>query len=168
MRKWSFSWFLAMVLSGCGPQGLAPDFESSLTHRSGCGDVVFFAVDDADEVMLTLEASGLVEQAQLTGEVTVVEFQLPDPSLVLKVQVGEKVSDATCDDVIENGGPVIAQTYLAASGVASIKVSPEGQDGGGATASVTLEDVVFEAEGEESVTLESFGIEDISVGWLPG
>jgi len=118
--------------------------------------------------MLTLEASGLVEQAQLTGEVTVVEFQLPDPSLVLKVQVGEKVSDATCDDVIENGGPVIAQTYLAASGVASIKVSPEGQDGGGATASVTLEDVVFEAEGEESVTLESFGIEDISVGWLPG
>jgi len=157
---------LALGLAACTPS-LQDGFEQDLTDEGGCGDVVFYAHDDADTMMLTLYAAGLVSEATDAGVASDFDFTLPDGDVELIVEVGSKVSDATCDDVIENGGPRVRETWTATSGTASITILP-GEDEWDAHGSLHLESVVFESESGATVTLPSFDIGTVAVGWLAG
>ena len=156
----------ALGLAACVPS-LQAGFEQELTDDGGCGDVVFYAHDDVDTVMLTLYAEGLVGEATDAGVASDFDFTLPDDGVELIVEVGSKISDATCDDVIENGGPRVRETWTATAGTASITILP-GETEWDAHGSMHLESVEFENEGGATVTLPSFDIEDVAVGWLAG
>ena len=159
---------VALVLGACdlvepSPSPLGPDFEQDLTEQGGCGDLFAYAVDAADEVMLTVR---LDEPIAAGGDAPFdLVFTLPDPAAEVKVEVGSSISDAMCDDVIENDGPQVDETWTAVSGTVSAHLEP---DGYGTLTDVTLEDVVFESPTGEQVTVESLEWTDLSVGWLPG
>ena len=153
---------LTLLLAACAPT-LESGFDAELTSRGGCADVKFYAVDDADTQMLSLWVEGLVDAATTAGETQTTVYDLPDPDVELIVEVGHRVSDATCDDVIENGGPSIDATFAATDGKATVTIVP-GESTWEARGTLLLEDVTFEGGG----TLESFEIADTSVGWLAG
>ena len=156
---------LALPAIACDLEGsgsLDADFEDTLTNEGGCADLYVFAVDDADEVILEVRFDGPIAAAG--GASTEDEFTLPDPTVDITVKVGNKVSDAACDDVIENGGPQIDDVWEAVSGVVNLTI----EAGDTPVGDVTLEDVVFESPDGEQVTVEAFDWEDISVGWFPG
>lgn len=158
-------WMLATV--GCAAP-LAGDFESTLTEEGGCGDMFVYAVDAADEILLTVEADGPVAAA--AGEDAVVHYSLPDAGVAITVDVGSSISDAICDDVIENGGPDVQSTWTAVSGDVHLELTfpTDTAAGSDPTARVELTDVVVESEAGEQVTIEAFTWEDVLVGWLPG
>jgi hypothetical protein len=152
---------------GCGPDPLGPSFGQRVTHFGACGDVIFFAVDADDEVMVTFRARGLVVSAQEGGTETETVFQLPADGVDLIIEQGSRISDATCDDVIQNGGPRVERTWTAASGTATVRIRPnEGSSGG--RGDLVLEHVVFTSDSEDDVGLERLEWLDVSVGWLPG
>jgi hypothetical protein len=157
-----------LTLAACDGSGaLGPDFETELTTLGGCGDVVFYAVDGADELMLSFLVDGLVSEARTAGEETTTTFELPDAAVALILEEGTRVSDAMCDDVIENDGPQIHRTWTATSGTATVTIRPHPTQEG-ATADLFLHDVVFEREGGPQVVLERFEWTDTSVGWYAG
>jgi len=154
---------LALLLAACSPT-LDPEFTSELTNRGGCADVKFYAFDEGDTEMLSLWVDvGLVADATAAGEPSTTTYDLPHADVELIVEVGHKVSDATCDDVIENGGPAIDATFAATDGKATITIVP-GESEWDARGTLVLEDVVFEG----GATIDSFEIADTSVGWLAG
>lgn len=162
--------FLASLVTvfGCGRSDpLGPSFVAELTIRGGCADVVFYAVDDDDELMLSFRAEGLVSEARSAGEgeaVTIFEFPA---AAQLTLEQGTRVSDAMCDDVIENGGPKVSRTWTAVSGTATARVRPQGGEDA-ASADLLLEEVVFEGDEGESVTVGRLEWTDVRVGWYPG
>jgi hypothetical protein len=155
------------ALTACGAS-LEDDFEADLTVHGGCGDVFVFAHDEADTMLLTAHAEGLIAPAQAAGEEVVTTFEIPDSGLTLELEVGQRISDAICDDVIENGGPQVDETWTAISGTATFAVRPDENTAEYGRADLHLEDVVLENDGGESVTIETFDVTDISVGWLAG
>ncbi|HUF50844.1 MAG TPA: hypothetical protein VMN60_08430 [Longimicrobiales bacterium] len=66
-----------------------------------------------DELMLTFRAEGLVPEASAAGQETVTIFDLSTAAAQLVLEQGTRVSDATCDDVIENGGPQVTRSRSA-------------------------------------------------------
>lgn len=157
----------AVLASGCAPTSLSDGFEESLTRTGGCGDLVLFAVDEGDEIMLRLDIEGMLPASE---EPSTTEHVLPEAGLGLVVEVGARVSDATCDDAIVNGGPQVDHVYTATAGTAWITTrADEFGDPDAAQVDLLLEDVVFEAtELGETVVIESFEITDARVGWLAG
>lgn len=156
--------WMVVVASGC--TAVSPDFELDLERLGGCSDVLLFATDADDTTMLSLELDHPIEaggDSETSESVT-----LPDPLAVVTLEVGAAVSDATCDDVVENGGPRVRDTYEAVSGQVDFVIVPDGDGYGGASASATLTDVVLENADGDSVTVEDFAWEDIHVGWLAG
>jgi hypothetical protein len=146
------------------------DFEEDLSKKYGCGDVTFYAFDEANEVMLSLRVDGLLIAAFDAGEDTTTEFDLPVEDVTLIVEHGRNISSAICNDLIENGGPVVLESYTATSGTARITVRPgvehEYDDVRG---DLHLEEVIFASDADgETITLTSFGIEDVSIGWFAG
>lgn len=157
----------AAVIVGCGgTDPVGPNFHRELSSLGGCGDVVFYAVDADDRLMLSFRADGLVGEARAPGEPTVTTFQLPDPPAELILEQGTRVSDVMCDDVAENGGPQVQRTWTATAGSATVTVRlvPEPQN---ARADLLLEDVVLESDGDR-VTLDRLEWTDTPVGWFPG
>jgi hypothetical protein len=155
----------ALLFGGCeiGTPTLVDGFEADLTTLLGCGDLSAYAVDADDEVMITVQLDGPLAAAN--GQETESVVTLPDPATVVRVEIGSKISDAACDDVIENGGANVAETWDAISGTVTVGVHPaEGDD----RADVTLEDVVFESPDGEEVTVNELKWTDLSVGWFPG
>lgn len=146
---------------------LGPGFEQTFARLSGCADVVFFAVDSDDELMLSFVADGLVSGAHSAGAVTVTLFTLPDAGATLKLERGLRVSDAMCDDVIENDGPRVDRTWTATAGTATVTVRPDATHGG-ASADLLLQDVVFESGNGDRITLDRLEWTEVSVGWFPG
>lgn len=159
---------ISLVTAGCGLDLLEPHFDQRLTHFGGCGDVIFFAVDSDDEVMVTFTADGLVAAALGAGTemTTVVEF--PSDDVELKAEQGSRISDATCDDVIENAGPRIQRSWTATSGTATVRIRPAASSLDGGRGDLVLEDVVFTSEDGDEVALELLEWVDVSVGWYPG
>lgn len=157
----------ALALAACSSDLLGPDFETRFAQRGGCGDVIFYAVDGDDEVLLTFTTPGLVAAATTAGEATTTTFDLPHDDVTLLVEVGSRVADATCDDVIENQGPRVDRTYRAVSGRASVTIRP-GTDPFGARGDLRLQDVLLRDDDGHEVTLESLEWTDTGVGWLPG
>lgn len=157
---------ILVLLLGCESDLLGPDFGRRLTHFGGCADVIFFAVDSDDELMVTFSAEGLLATAREAGTETTTVIDFPSEDVVLKVEQGSRVSDATCDDVIENSGPRVERSWTAVSGTATVRMRPEDSSGG--RGDLVLEDVVFAAGGGDEVTLGRLEWLDVSVGWYPG
>lgn len=159
---------LLFILANCGGTGpLTPNLEANLTRMGGCVDVLFFAVDQSDELMLSFRAEGAVSEAQASGEETVTVFELPSPAAELILERGTRVSDATCDDVLEGDGPQVHRTWSAVSGTATVHVRP-GTSAEGARADLFLEDVVLETVDGDEVGLDELEWTDVHVGWYPG
>lgn len=151
-------------MSACGADPLGPDFETRLTEMGGCADIWFYAVDDADETLLTFSSHGLIEAA--AGDTITTTFQLPDDDVELMVETGSQISDAICDDVIENDGPQVDRTYRAVGGEAVVTVRPV--DEWGARGDLRLTDVVLRDSEGRTVVIEQLEWLDTFVGWLPG
>lgn len=149
---------------GIGPVG--PEFEERLSTFGGCGDVFFYAVDDDDRLMLSFRADGVVQQARDAGEEVVAVFELPTAATDLVLEQGTAISDAMCDDVIENGGPQVGRRWEATAGTATVTVRPE-PNGPGVRADLVLEDVVLESR-RQQITMERLEWTDILVGWFAG
>lgn len=158
---------ILLVTAGCGSHPLGPRFDQRLTHFGGCGDVVFFVVDSEDEVMVTFTATGLVAAAREAEAETSTVVELPSDDVALRVEQGSRISDATCDDVIENSGPRVQRSWTAMSGTATVRIRPL-EDEGGARGDLVLEDVVFTSGGADEVSLERLEWSNVSVGWFPG
>jgi hypothetical protein len=156
-----------LILGACSSNLLGPDFETQFAHQGGCGDVFFFAVDGEDEVLMTFNTSGLVATATEVGDTTTTTFDLPDAEATLIVEVGSRISDAICDDVIENGGPRVDRTYRAMGGTATVTIRPS-EDIYFARGDLVLEDVVLRDNDGHTVRLERLEWTDTGVGWLPG
>ena len=163
----SFLVLTLLATSACGSDPLEPDFGQHLDHFGGCGDVVFYAVDDDDEVMITFTAEGLVADALEAGVETTTVFDFPTGNAELIVEQGSRVSDATCDDVIENDGPDVDRTWVAVSGRATVRIRPVPASGSG-RGDLVLEDVVFTTTGADQLKMERLECLDVSVGWFPG
>ena len=161
-----------LLLVGCSTGDLlGPNLAVNLTTVGGCADVILFGVDDRDQLMLKVTAPPMVAYAQVTGEPVVAVYSLRPSFSVARVDVhvyqGSRVSDATCDDVIENGGPRVDRMWTAVKGSATLTARAEAGRSG-ATVDVLLEDVVLEAEDGEQHRLRRLEWHDIQVGWLPG
>lgn len=161
------SLLIVLVTLGCSSNLLGPDFAERLTQLGGCADVIFFAVDPDDQVMVTFRMDGLVAAARDAGTETSTEVVLPSDEVDLIVQRGSRISDATCDDVIENSGPRVQQSWTARAGTATVRIRPQ-EESSGARGDLVLEDVRFEADGAPTLTIEHLEWADVSVGWFPG
>jgi hypothetical protein len=91
----------------------------------------------------------------------------PSDEVELVVEVGSRISDATCDDVIENSGPRVRRSWTAASGTATVRIRPL-DDSSGGRGDLVLEDVDFRSDGADDASLEFLAWLDVSVGWFPG
>ncbi len=158
---------LALALAGCATDPLGPGFPDRLTVFGGCADVIFYAVDAEDEVLVTFQTAGLVAAATTAGAETTVVLHLPHEGIELIVEQGSRISDAICDDVIENGGPRVDRTWFAASGTATVRIDPV-DDETGARADLLLEDVVFTSASGEELRVDGLTWTDVFVGWYPG
>jgi len=163
-----FTFACCLAVVGCGNGGpLSPNVVENFTRLGGCVDVIFYAVDAQDRLMLRFRADGLVNEAQSAGEETVTTFQLPSTEAELILEQGTNVSDATCDDAIEGDGPQVARSWTAVAGTATVHVRPE-PDAGGARADLLLEGVLLESATGDEVPLSRLEWSDIHVGWYPG
>ena len=156
-----------LVTFGCGADVLGPDFVEELTRFGGCADVVFYAVDADDEVMVTFRAEGLVAASREAGTETTTVVAFPSSGADLRIEQGSRISDATCDDVIENSGPRVRHSWTAASGTATVRIRPL-ENSSGAHGDLLLQDVVFTAGGTDEITIERLEWRDVPVGWYPG
>lgn len=161
--------WIVSVLGCASGDPLGPRFVERLTAFGGCGDIVLYAADSADELMLSFRAEDVLVDARSAGagEETVTVFALPSEEAQLVLEQGTKVSDATCDDVIENGGPQVSRTWTAVSGTAVLVVRPEEGRATG-RADLLVQDIVLETEGDERVTFERLEWTDVFVGWYAG
>lgn len=159
---------ILLAASACGSDPLGPEFAQSLTHLGGCADVIFFAVDEDDEVMVTFRAAGLVAAAREAGIETSTFVTFPSDDVELIVEQGSRISDATCDDVIENFGPRVEHAWTAVSGTATVRIRAEEDEWAGARGDLVLDDVVFTSNDADDVALERLEWVDVGVGWYPG
>lgn len=158
---------LLVLLAGCTPS-LTDGFGATLTDHGGCSDLVVYASNPEDTVLLRFDRDGAVAEALAAGEEVTTTIPLPDPDTSLVVQVGEKIADAMCTDVIVNGGPVVREEWAAVSGEATLTVRAGGTDGWDSRADLTLTGVTFQSEAGWEADLGDFVFTDVSVGWLPG
>jgi len=161
--------FVVLLLAtfGCRTDPLAPGFTTRLAHFGGCADVIFFAVDGSDEVMVTFRAEALVAAAREAGRETTTVIDLPAEGVELIIEQGSRISDATCDDVIENRGPDVDRTWIASSGTATVRIRPLDEFTGG-RGDLLLENIVFTSSGGDELVLEELEWMDVSLGWYPG
>ena len=153
--------FLILALAtACSPPIQIDGFPEDLAIQGGCGDLVLFAVDDADTMLLTVTGEGFVAAAEATGEETTSLIDLSQEGLVVRLQTGTEVSAATCTDDIEGNGPVFDTEYEAGSGTATLTVQPA--VGGVAEASVLLEGLEFPV-GSHALLLERLELADVSL-----
>lgn len=151
----------SLVLGGC-VEPLPDDLAARLTRTGGCGDVVFFATDADDTLMLIAEAPELVTEAFAAGQTRTTDYLIPDESFSLQVHRGARVSDATCDDVVEQGGPDIRDTWTAEAGSATITIVP-GPTAEQSTGTLLIQDVIV-----DDALIATFEIADVAVGWFAG
>ncbi len=155
---------LALAACDLGEPSIGDDVEETLTETGGCADLYAFAVDADDEVILEVRFDEPIAAA--AGVDASVSYAIPDEAVEVTLSIGTRVSDVSCDDVAENGGPQIDEVWTAVSGdVALDLVHPTGGD---PKADVVLTNVVLESEAGEQVTVETFSWEDITVGWFAG
>jgi hypothetical protein len=159
--------FVLLTASACGSDLLGPDFVEELVHFGGCGDVIFYAVDADDEVMVTFVAAGLVAEAREAGAETTFVIELPSEDVELIVEQGSRLSDATCDDVVVGSGPHVERTWTAVEGTATVRIRPLGGPGAD-RGDLVLEDIVVTGGDGSVLRVERLEWRDVSVGWYAG
>lgn len=158
-----------LIFAACGGGGpLLPELGANLTLFGGCGDVVFYAVDEHDRVVVTFQAQGLVEEARTSEEDEVeVVLDLSTTAATAQVEQGERVSSTVCNDIIVPPGPRVDRAWTATGGSATLRIRPvSGSER--AFADLVLESVVFSSDGAEDITLEEVTWTNVFVGWYPG
>lgn len=164
MRRLTLS---VVTLGGCQLSApLTQGFEDDLTETGGCADLIAYAVNSDDTVLLHVLLDGPLEASG--GQAVTTEVELPDPFALVTVDIGKSVSDATCDDLIINGGPKVRETWTAIGGTVSVNVHPEETPGEGPRADVHIDDVLLESPHGDQVTIDVFDWISLSVGWFPG
>ena len=159
-----------VTIPACGGSHLlGPELIQRLTVFGGCADIVFYAVDGEDELMLTFRAEGVISEARAAGgaQESVMTFVLPAPATELILQQGTRISDATCDDVIENGGPQVGRSWTATAGTVTVSVRPDPIEET-ARADLLMEHVVLEGSGGHQVAFDRLVWTEILVGWYAG
>jgi hypothetical protein len=158
-----------LTLAACGGgKMLLPELGADLTRFGGCGDVILYAVDAYDRVLVTFQAQGFVEEARASekDEVEVV-LDLSATAASARIDYGTRVSSTVCNDVIVPPGPSVDRVWTATAGTATLRVRPASSSVG-AFADLRLESVVFSSDGAEDITLEELTWADVFVGWYPG
>lgn len=140
----------------------------------GCGDVAFWASNNADTVGLHVFAQGLIDQALMSPTTTLVyayNFQLPSADMNLSFEVGTDITANDCNDVLIPN--TIRQTWVPVSGDAHVLLNligpPTPWGAHPAEATLTLTDLVVEetTTGRQR-TLPDMVLPDVYVGWFPG
>jgi hypothetical protein len=152
----------ALLLAGCpiGTPALEDGFGADLTELNGCADLRAYASNEENTILLSVVLDGPIEAG--AGH-TVIE--LPDPTAEVVVELGSRIADAVCTDVIVNGGPQVRETWAAVSGTLTVDVRPNNGDD---RADLVLEGAVFESPDGEQVEAGTVSWTDLSVGWFPG
>ncbi|PRP98091.1 hypothetical protein ENSA5_30760 [Enhygromyxa salina] len=151
-----------------GSPALPEDFPASLTNAGGCGDVYIAVTNDEGTVGLLFNGSELAATAHEMGETQIRESVLPSPDVNLRAAIGTLLDDG-CNDT--GDGPQIEHEWTAVSGTVTLTVVPQGMAepwAMPADATLELTNVTFEGEGLEPVVVDSWTVEDVYVGWLPG
>ena len=93
-----------MLAAGCAsvePQPAAEvDPNADFTDAGGCGDLVVYAVNSADTVVLRIEAEGLVEASG--GADTTSTWSLPNLAVDVVLEVGDHVTGALCAEIVDH------------------------------------------------------------------
>jgi hypothetical protein len=163
MRPLPIVW-TALAACDLGSPSIDGDVEETLTETGGCADLYTYAVDAADEVILEVWFDGPIAAA--AGVDTSEVFSLPDAMVDVTLEIGTRVSDIACDDVAENGGPQVDETWTAVSGEVALDIVH--QSGADPKADVVLTNVVLESPEGEQITIETFSWDDVTVGWFAG
>jgi hypothetical protein len=156
-----------LLAPGCALPILESGFQEDLDRTGGCADVILFAVDADDEVMLHFSTvdEGRVAEASVAGTPLEYAFTLPSDGIELEVRQGTQVSDITCDDVAENGGPDVLRRWTAEGGDLILTLTPGGDL---VAADLVLQDVDFLDEDGNAVGIDVFTVHADSVGWFAG
>jgi hypothetical protein len=155
----------SLMATACTPP-LTGDVGDQLTRTGGCGDTFVYAADADDTIELSVFAEGLIAAAGDAPSTR--SFTLPDAAVRVRLEQGDRITSATCTDLIENGGPKVVRTYTATAGTVDVTVRPGGADGWDSEADVTLTDATLATEGGQEITIDAFTWTAIWVGWLPG
>ena len=92
-----------------------------LAERSGCGWAFFYAIDGAETVLLTAEASQLFADIRHEpGTLVTRELALPSPELTVLVEEGPWVRGFTCTDDSDN--KQVDRTWEAIAGSAHLTI----------------------------------------------
>lgn len=169
MRRALATLLLALGAAGCAP-ALQEGFDEELTRKGACADMLFFAANAEGSIALSFTVPPLIEAFLASGDPEQsTAWTLPDRDVVAVVELGTRVDDALCDDVIENGGPQVAATYVPTQGSLTVRLRP------GATAEDTRADLILtnaifvrDVTGAGDVPVQRVEILDVIVGWFPG
>jgi hypothetical protein len=164
--------FLALpLLLACG-EPLEPGAVTGaeLTATGGCADAMLYAASDDGTHLLTVDWEGAATRAEeqngLAEEVT-----LPDEQVQVRLQVGERLAERVCTDIVDPEWPEIEQRWAAVEGHATIEVATDPDPSEFPVASVTLTDLRLEPqEGEatQAWRLDRVEIEEVVIGWYAG
>ncbi len=150
--------------------GLEDGFEASLTNFIGCADVALHAYTPDGSILLSFGYNGLVLQAYKTGAESLTESITLPGDVWVEVSTGVNQHLVPCNDAI-HGGIETHRTYTPLSGSATLTVTPTDKTWTEwempADATVVLENVEFEDDSGDTVTLPTLTITHY-VGWLPG
>ena len=147
---------------------LPPDFLDQLTKVGGCGDVYIGATNPEGTVGIFFNGTEIAITAHELAATQVRESVLPSEDVELRIALGTFL-DQGCNDT--GDGPQITSMWTAVSGTVILTVVPMGmQEPWQVPADATLElvDVTFEGVGLDPVVIDSWIVEDVSVGWFPG
>ncbi|MGM0575989.1 MAG: hypothetical protein ACQEXJ_09695 [Myxococcota bacterium] len=148
----------------------APD-TGLLVDAGGCADLVMSLGSEADDLVLVFDYQGEVAKAAYeaeSGEASATLDVATEASLELRQ--GTKVTALVCNDALD-GSEEVVTTWTATAGTAHVEVVSDGihepWDAYPGDATITLTDVVLEAEGAEQVVIPTLTW-SAAVGWLPG
>ncbi|MCA9694154.1 MAG: hypothetical protein KC636_31500, partial [Myxococcales bacterium] len=157
-----------------GGSGLLPEgWQTQLTRAGGCADVTMYAYNEDQTIALYFSGGPVVEKAHTDG-MLLQAITLPDDAITLKLQVGEKLAGAWCNDAVSpESQPQVAAEWTATAGTLTLTVTPtsEGSDPeypSNATLELTHVDFSPGEGADAPVHVESFSMADVGVGWLPG
>lgn len=151
-----------------GGSTLEEGWEATLTRVGGCSDLLVYAVNESDTIMLTVQFARPLQGAGFVDMTD--ERDLPNPNAAVTVASGERVSDLTCDDVVEGAGSVLIGGWAGGEGHLSLVVDYDESD----TSALPLADVTITGvrlrptDGSEAVEMDDFAWTDVTVGWEPG
>lgn len=169
---------------------LADAFGAALTEAGGCGDVMLYASDLDETVLLAFKADGAATAAyDADGGIAFVwAFPLHGPvsddddeeeaapvvaAPELLVQQGHALAARLCDDApVES--PVVTRAWMPVTGAAVLSIEPTGErnEWGDvpARATLTLTDMAFvPTDAPESAPVPMGDLTfEARVGWLPG